>query len=159
MDIAALAAPLPALSLCSGAQGELVTPRCSSNALGWRPGGSLGECFRIRVQEVSQFPDVLRDPAIAMQQLVLCAHYKDVVACLEGYSTLALMGLQIRRFAGLWYDDQDRLLEMFWPTPNCEAGVCQFDEDIEAQRLSNDLLQVDPCYMVRTWGREARTGG
>ena len=52
-------------SLFGGARG-LVTPRCSSDALGRRPGGSLGECFRIRVQEVPQFPDVFRDSAIAM---------------------------------------------------------------------------------------------
>ena len=54
---------------------------------------------------------------------------------------------------------RDRLLEMFWPAPNREAGVCQFDEDVEALKLSNDLLQVDPRYVVWTWGREARTGG
>jgi len=52
-------------SLFGGARG-LVTPRCSSDTLRRRPGGSLGECFRIRVQEIPQFPDVFQDPAIAM---------------------------------------------------------------------------------------------
>jgi len=49
-----------------GGAGGLVTPRYSSDALGRRPGGSLGECFWICVQEVPQFPDIFRDSAIAM---------------------------------------------------------------------------------------------
>ena len=49
-----------------GGAGGLIAPRCSSDALGRRPWGSLGECFRIRIQEVPQFSEVFRNSAIAM---------------------------------------------------------------------------------------------
>ena len=52
-------------SLVGGASG-LITPRRSSNPLGRRPGGSLGECFWIRVQEIPQLSKVFWNSAVAM---------------------------------------------------------------------------------------------
>jgi len=52
-------------SLFGGARG-LIIPCCSSDALEHRPGGLLGKCLRICVQEVSQFSNVFWNSAIAM---------------------------------------------------------------------------------------------